>query len=130
MATVSAITEEYIAAAEATERGASADAPVGETGDLAGSGQVGTLVSEGNSFYIDVSFGDGEATPHGYSYPEGDATTEYPAGGMEADGYTWFVELGHLSRAGNPVPAQPFLGPNFDGQVQELLPRLEAILEA
>ena len=115
------ILEKYIKAADQTYQGSQADVPVGETGDLQTSGQVGNLIENGpGEFSIDVSYGDGSSTGT-YDYAEGAATTQYSAGAMAADGYSWFVELGHMSVAGNPVPAQPFLGPNFDINVDGLL---------
>lgn len=111
----------YIDAANNTYAGSQADVPIGETGDLAGSGSMALVDNGPGAFHVDVSYGDGQTTGTVYSYPEGDATTQYTAGGMEADGYTWFTELGHLSVAGNPVPPRPYLGPNFDVNADGLL---------
>lgn len=35
--------------------------------------------------------------------------------------YALFVHEGHLSRAGNPVPAQPFLEPHFEVEADALV---------
>lgn len=58
--------------------------PVGETGDLEKSGHVRPVVeSNGEDIAFEVVYGDGSSTPTTYTY-----------GDKEADGYSWFVELG------------------------------------
>jgi|SRR5579859_7326926 len=83
------------------------------SGDLQASGHI-----EDNGVDIDVVYGDGSSAGT-YSYPDNGLN-----GDMQADGYAWFVELGHLSRAGNPVAPQPFLGPAFEEESQALVQRL------
>lgn len=45
---------------------------------------------------------------------------------FDAD-YSLFVEMGHLSRAGTPVPPQHFLLPAFYDEAQALQSRLEEL---
>jgi hypothetical protein len=125
------IVSAYIKAAKECYDESQRDAPVGETGDLKASGEVGNLQENGpGPFSIEVAYGGGiPFTQKDYNYPGSAATTQYPAGEMEADTYPWFVELGHLSRAGNVVPAQPFLGPNFDFAIMGLEIKLDGILD-
>ena len=121
------ILKEYLNAATETFQASQIDVPV-DTGDLRDSGDT-DLTESSSGFEIDITYGSEKPTDKDYSYPEGAATTDYPAGAMEADSYAWMVELGHMSRAGNPVPAQPYLGPNFDSGVNDLLDNLEGLLD-
>jgi hypothetical protein len=61
-----------------------------------------------------------EKTDNGYNVTFGDESGEI--------GYSMFVEMGHLSRAGNHVPAQPYLFPAFLIHSGELIDSLEGIL--
>lgn len=83
------------------------------SGDLKGSGKPEAW-KDGNSFGWDVSYGDGSATPHTYSY---NATET--GGAVDADGYSWFVELGTAK-----MGAQPYLGPPFEEESQGLVHEL------
>ena len=123
------ILKEYLNAATETFEGSQRDVPVGETGDLKDLAELGDVVESSSGFEIEITYGSEKPTDKDYSYSEGAATTNYPAGDMEADSYAWMVELGHLSRAGNPVAAQPYLGPNFDSGVDDLLDALEGLLD-
>jgi hypothetical protein len=50
--------------------------------------------------------------------------------GMEDGGYAWFVELGHMTRDGaTMVPPNPYLGPAFDKEVQNLQGKLEGLVD-
>lgn len=123
------ITAKYLDAANNTLTGSQADAPQGATGDLRAGGGFGeTELAGPGQFHVDITYENGTQTAHTYSYSPGDATTKYADGNLDADGYVWFVELGHMSRAGNPVPPQPFLGPNFDMNAEGLLMMLEDML--
>jgi len=116
---IEAIEQMFGAAASATLIGAQGDALV-DTGLLAGSGHI-DVVQNGEETYIYVTFGDGSATSTTYSYPSSFATSQYNDGGMEAEGYAWFVELGHMSRGGTYVAPHPYLGPNFDSNANNLM---------
>lgn len=106
------------AAADATYRGADATVPV-DKGDLKASGRVEPGVGgDREQIFFDVTYGDGSSTETIYNYPPNDINGE-----MDADGYTWFVELGTQKAA-----AQPFLGPAFEEQSQKLLDKLGDIL--
>lgn len=61
-----------------------------------------------------------EKTDDGYDVTFGDDSGE--------TGYTFWTEMGHLSRAGNHVPAQPYLFPSFLIHSSELIDSLEGIL--
>lgn len=93
--------------AQATLDDAQSMAPV-DTGALSQSGHLRV-----STLKIEVVFGDGQSTPTIYSYSN-------PS--IEADGYTWFQELGTTRCA-----AQPYLGPAFDYNSQALLDALAGI---
>ncbi|HEX3640198.1 MAG TPA: hypothetical protein VHV10_02790 [Ktedonobacteraceae bacterium] len=61
-----------------------------------------------------------EKIENGYSVTFGDDSEEI--------GYSMFTELGHMSRAGNHVAAQPYLYPSFLLGASELEGKLEDIL--
>lgn len=103
---------EFLGAVNGTFSDSQTDVPV-DKGDLKGSGKV-VLNDHGNTWEYDVSYGDGSETSTTYMYD----TNEGP---VEARGYSWFTELGHMSRAGNPVPAQPYLGNNFYTRAEKLM---------
>lgn len=87
-----------------------ASVPV-DKGDLQSSAYI-DIVDGPTEFHVDVTYGDGNG--YGSKY------------GIE-DGYAWFVELGHLSRAGNLVPPQPYLSPAFDMEAQNLQSALQSL---
>ena len=121
--TINIILQKMQAAADKTLADSQNDVPV-DTGALKDSGCViPSIVGNREEIIFDVSYGDGSATDHTYGY-----NTTF-SGVVEGDGYTWFVELGHLSRAGNPVAAQPYLGPAFEENSQILLDSLAGILD-
>lgn len=78
---------------------ADADVPV-LSGDLKDSGRV----EFPSATDVDVTYG----------YEPG-----YNQYGLE-DGYAWFVEEGHLTVNGDFVPAQPYLDPAFQSEVQSI----------
>lgn len=105
------------------------DVPV-DTEDLKASGHVEPSVNveadgSGAQFGFDVVYGDGSSTSTIYDYPGGNQGMK----DVQADGYAWFTELGHLDRAGNPVRPQPYLGPAFDDECQNLLSSLGIVLD-
>lgn len=123
------ILKKYIQEAARCRDEAEAAAPVGETGDLKGSSDIQMEESGVGEFCIEVGFGGTlPYTSKDYDYPESASTSQYADGDMIADNYALLVELGHLDRAGNPVPPQPFLGPNFDFAVELLMLDLTELL--
>lgn len=120
-----AIKQIFGAAAGATFTGSQADVAVA-SGELRGSGVINS-VDNGDNFYIDVTYGDGSATATTYNYPDSFSTTQFSTGGLPGDGYAWFVELGHLTRGGTLVAPQPYLGPNFDLNANNLMSDLNKV---
>lgn len=117
------IKDMYAEAAGGTYDDSQAAVPV-DTGNLRDSASI-TIEDKGHKWSYEVNYGDvtgGSSTPKKYSY----TTTTGP---VRADGYAWFVELGHLSRAGNPVPAQPYLGPAFYTRAEKLIGDLKAMFD-
>lgn len=111
------------AAADKTFDASQKEVPV-DTEDLKASGRVEpSVVGDREQINFDVTYGDGSSTGKTYNY-----NTSF-SGAVEGDGYSWFVELGHMSRAGNPVPAQSYLGPAFEEESQKLLTSLGDILD-
>ncbi len=109
---------QYSDAARGTYDESQSNVPV-DTGDLKGSASI-TVNDQGNKWYYEVNYGDvtgGSDTSKSYTY-------SVPEGSAVARGYAWFTELGHVSRAGNPVPATPYLGPAFYSHAEKLLATL------
>lgn len=81
-------------------------------GALRDSGQV---VIDESTLTFAVSYGDENELGKEYTYP-----------GYEdpADGYSWFTELGTTN-----MDAQPYLGPHFDEQAQNIESRLNGLFE-
>ena len=77
-----------------------------DTGEAKDSGRVVPYVEDADHIAFDVTYGDGSANGKTYDYGDGKI----------ADGHPWFLELGT-----SKMPAQPFLGPSFEEESQNLV---------
>lgn len=110
----------YGEAANQTLSDSQPNVPV-DTGDLVGSGHI-EMEDNGTSFTVSVVYGDGSATPKTYSYSY--STSKYADGGVEADGYSLFQELGTQF-----LNAQTYLGPAFDTNADALYAALQSAFQ-